>query len=133
MCTSLSILPCRRYPVSRVGATRIAKLFSRSSSGGDKNLLHLLVGATTRSRRFFFNADGRREYGSAAIASSALPGALSKQQAKDLAVRLTSVERDVLISALQECQSHKVKAEYEGKSYHFGYLFFFFLSSLTTV
>ncbi|XP_046746249.1 transmembrane protein 65 isoform X1 [Diprion similis] len=43
------------------------------------------------------------------------PPILSKQQARDLAVRLTPEERDVLISALQETQSQKVKAEYEGQ------------------
>lgn len=42
------------------------------------------------------------------------PAILSKKQARDLAVRLTPEERDVLISALQETQSQKVKAEYEG-------------------
>lgn len=62
----------------------------------------------------FVESINRRNYGSAAIASSTLPGVLSKQQAKDLAIRLTSDERDVLISALQECQSDTVKAEYEG-------------------
>lgn len=40
---------------------------------------------------------------------------LSKKQAKELAVKLTPEERDVLISALQECQSMKLKAEYEGQ------------------
>lgn len=44
-----------------------------------------------------------------------IPGVLSKKQAKELAVRLTSDERQVLIDALQECQSHKIKAEFEGK------------------
>ncbi|XP_044003413.1 transmembrane protein 65 isoform X3 [Aphidius gifuensis] len=62
--------------------------------------------------------NGNCYYGAATIASStttssSLPGALSKKQAKELAVRLTSSERSVLISALQECQSQKIKAEYE--------------------
>lgn len=65
-------------------------------------------------------SDGRC-YGAATIASSTLPGALSKQQAKDLAVRLTAIERDVLMSALLACQSKKEKAEYEGK-YNLFYL-----------
>ena len=47
--------------------------------------------------------------------TSRLPGELSKQQAKELAVRLTPDEREVLISALQECQSMKIKAELEGE------------------
>ncbi|KAF7995156.1 hypothetical protein HCN44_004628 [Aphidius gifuensis] len=64
--------------------------------------------------------NGNCYYGAATIASStttssSLPGALSKKQAKELAVRLTSSERSVLISALQECQSQKIKAEYEGQ------------------
>lgn len=54
---------------------------------------------------------------STAISTGAvLPGVLTKKQAKELAVRLTSDERQVLISALQECQSQKLKAEYEGKT-----------------
>ncbi|XP_012273194.1 uncharacterized protein LOC105695820 [Orussus abietinus] len=42
-------------------------------------------------------------------------GVLSKKQAMDLAIRLTSAEREILISALQECQSKQTKAEYEGQ------------------
>lgn len=60
----------------------------------------------------------KKTFGSAttaSISSGTLPGALSKQQAKDLAVKLTPDERDVLISALQECQSLKIKAEFEGE------------------
>ncbi|XP_012263102.2 uncharacterized protein LOC105690120 isoform X2 [Athalia rosae] len=51
----------------------------------------------------------------APVESYGTPATLSKQQARDLAVRLTPEERDVLISALQETQSQKVKAEYEGQ------------------
>ncbi|XP_057320400.1 transmembrane protein 65 isoform X2 [Microplitis mediator] len=54
-----------------------------------------------------------RSYGATTIVSGTIPGALSKQQAKDLAVRLTSEEREVLITALKESQSNKVRAEYE--------------------
>ncbi|XP_057320398.1 uncharacterized protein LOC130664480 isoform X1 [Microplitis mediator] len=56
-----------------------------------------------------------RSYGATTIVSGTIPGALSKQQAKDLAVRLTSEEREVLITALKESQSNKVRAEYEGQ------------------
>lgn len=61
----------------------------------------------------------QERYGSAStvISTSAVPpGVLTKKQAKELAVRLTSDERQVLISALQECQSQKLKAEYEGEN-----------------
>ncbi|XP_058797888.1 transmembrane protein 65 isoform X3 [Phymastichus coffea] len=54
----------------------------------------------------------QQRFGSAAAVSHAFPGVLTKQQAKDLAVRLTPDEREVLITALQECQSQKLKAEY---------------------
>ncbi|XP_033224800.1 uncharacterized protein LOC117177870 isoform X1 [Belonocnema kinseyi] len=60
----------------------------------------------------------KKTFGSAtraAISNGTLCGALSKQQAKDLAVKLTPDERTVLISALQECQSLKIKAEFEGQ------------------
>ncbi|XP_014217090.1 transmembrane protein 65 isoform X3 [Copidosoma floridanum] len=50
---------------------------------------------------------------SAAVTSGAIPGVLTKKQAKELAVRLTPDERQVLIAALQECQFQKIKAEYE--------------------
>lgn len=66
-------------------------------------------------RRIF---GGKKRLGAAIGATASpgtLPGALSKQQAKDLAVRLTNDERNVLINALQECQSEKTRAEYEGK------------------
>lgn len=53
--------------------------------------------------------------GRTGLTSGSVPGALSKQQAKELAVRLTSEEREVLISALHECQSQKTRAEYEGQ------------------
>lgn len=41
-------------------------------------------------------------------------GAITKPQVKDFALKLTSEERELLISTLQECQSMKLKAEYEG-------------------
>ncbi|XP_015110228.1 uncharacterized protein LOC107036645 isoform X1 [Diachasma alloeum] len=61
---------------------------------------------------------GKRRLGAAIGATASpgtLPGALSKQQAKELAVKLTNDERTVLIHALQECQSEKTRAEYEGQ------------------
>ncbi|XP_043467508.1 uncharacterized protein LOC122501813 isoform X2 [Leptopilina heterotoma] len=42
-------------------------------------------------------------------------GVLKKPQVKDFAIKLTSEERELLISTLQECQSMKIKAEYEGQ------------------
>lgn len=40
---------------------------------------------------------------------------LSKLQAEELVLRLTSEERNILINALQEYQSKLIKDEYEGK------------------
>lgn len=42
-------------------------------------------------------------------------GLLSKQQAQELALKLTSEERNLLLTALQEYQSKIVKDEYLGK------------------
>lgn len=82
------------------------------------NLLIMKKRLIHKQQDCYFSTNGNYFYGAATIASSttALPGALSKQQAKELAVRLTSNERNVLISALQECQSQKTKAEYEGNN-----------------
>jgi hypothetical protein len=45
-----------------------------------------------------------------------LTGPLTKLQAHDLIMRLTGEERMALLTALQEFQSEKRKAEYEGNS-----------------
>lgn len=45
-------------------------------------------------------------------------GLLSKQQAEELALKLTSEERNLLLTALQEYQSKIVKDEYIGKQYY---------------
>jgi hypothetical protein len=45
-----------------------------------------------------------------------LTGPLTKLQAHDLIMRLTAEERMALLTALQEFQSEKRKAEYEGNS-----------------
>jgi hypothetical protein len=60
----------------------------------------------------FFNQE--RPGSASTVISNPAPGVLSKEQAQKLAVRLTADERQVLISALQEYQSQKLKAEYEG-------------------
>ncbi|PSN53285.1 hypothetical protein C0J52_04668 [Blattella germanica] len=46
--------------------------------------------------------------------SHSLTGPLTKLQAHDLIMRLTGEERTALLTALQEFQSEKRKAEYEG-------------------
>ncbi|XP_051156881.1 transmembrane protein 65 isoform X3 [Leptopilina boulardi] len=43
-------------------------------------------------------------------------GVLKKPQVKDFAIKLTSEERELLIKTLQECQSMKIKAEFEAES-----------------
>jgi hypothetical protein len=47
-----------------------------------------------------------------------LTGPITKLQAPDLIVRLTREERTALLTALQEFQAEKRKAEYEGKIYY---------------
>ncbi|XP_043283263.1 transmembrane protein 65 isoform X6 [Venturia canescens] len=112
MCTSSSLRLGQRHLVSRQAiATGYGRKFYYYHN---KNLVTSLdSSAASGKNEKFIPSINCRNYGSAAIASSTLPGALSKQQAKDLAVRLTPDEREILISALQECQSHTVKAEYE--------------------
>ncbi|XP_043283258.1 uncharacterized protein [Venturia canescens] len=114
MCTSSSLRLGQRHLVSRQAiATGYGRKFYYYHN---KNLVTSLdSSAASGKNEKFIPSINCRNYGSAAIASSTLPGALSKQQAKDLAVRLTPDEREILISALQECQSHTVKAEYEGQ------------------
>ena len=45
-----------------------------------------------------------------------MTGPLTKLQAHDLIMRLHREERTILLTALQEFQAEKRKAEYEGKS-----------------
>jgi len=47
-----------------------------------------------------------------------LTGPLTKLQAHDLIMQLTREERTALLTALQEFQAEKRKAEYEGKIYY---------------
>lgn len=54
--------------------------------------------------------------GGRAETTSTIQG-LSKLQAQELVLRLTSEERNILFSALQEYQSKLVKDEYEGNNF----------------
>lgn len=47
---------------------------------------------------------------------SSISGSLTTQQAQELALRLTSDERQCLVKALQEFESKLIKDEYEGKN-----------------
>jgi len=49
------------------------------------------------------------------ISSDNIVEALSKQQAKELISKLTSEERDLFLTALNEYKSEQEKAGYEGK------------------
>lgn len=49
------------------------------------------------------------------ISSDAIIEALSKQQAKELTLKLTSEERKLFLAALNECKSEEEKAGYKGK------------------
>ncbi|KAK0092334.1 hypothetical protein PV326_001655 [Microctonus aethiopoides] len=110
MCTSLSAL----YQINMINSC-VRQLGGRIKCGRLNNNRNMIKRLFVTADSNFIDHRNKILYGSAAIASSTLPGVLSKQQAKDLAVRLTSDERDVLISALQECQSQQTKAEYEGQ------------------
>lgn len=48
------------------------------------------------------------------VVDKSVAAPLTKRQAQDLILRLTGEERNALLCALQEFQSEKLKAEYEG-------------------
>ncbi|KAH0560947.1 uncharacterized protein LOC123264648 isoform X2 [Cotesia glomerata] len=124
MCTSLSVLSQTSFNTSilKLGNKLkccqtlglIIKLDNTTRRLYVKNIPQKLSPANCSLSASSFNYHQRLSYGTTAIVSG-VPGALSKQQAKDLAVRLTSEEREVLIAALKECQSNSVRAEYEGQ------------------
>lgn len=61
---------------------------------------------------------GSASSASTIISQNLIPGMeLSQEQAKDVALRLTSEEREILITALQECQS--LKGRKSGTSFSF--------------
>ncbi|XP_015598266.1 uncharacterized protein LOC107269193 isoform X2 [Cephus cinctus] len=73
----------------------------------------------TTQKIYFHGQEHCRRYISTNVTMSSAKdsgsaGILSKQGAKELAIRLTTQEREVLILALQECQSQQTKTEYEG-------------------
>lgn len=51
----------------------------------------------------------------APISADSIAEALTKQQVKELAVKLTSNERELFLAALNECKSAEEKASYEGR------------------
>ncbi|XP_074093945.1 transmembrane protein 65 isoform X2 [Cotesia typhae] len=122
MCTSLSVLSQTSFNTSilKLGNKLkccqtpglVIKLDNTTRRLYVKNISQKLSPESCKLSASFFNYHQRLSYGTTAIMSG-VPGALSKQQAKDLAVRLTSEEREVLIAALKECQSNSVRAEYE--------------------
>ncbi|CAD6215816.1 GSCOCG00000630001-RA-CDS [Cotesia congregata] len=125
MCTSLSVLSQTSFNTSilKLGnklkccqtlGLLVIKLDNTTRRLYVKNIPEKLSPANCSLSASSFNYHQRLSYGTTAIVSG-VPGALSKQQAKDLAVRLTSEEREVLIAALKECQSNSVRAEYEGQ------------------
>lgn len=72
------------------------------------------TGSTDMRLRKFGTTGVPSDAATPAAEATETPAILSKHQAQELAIRLTPEERDVLISALQESQSQKAKAEYEG-------------------
>lgn len=127
MCTSLSVLSQTSFNTSilKLGNKLkccqtpglVIKLDNTTRRLYVKNIPQISSPENCNLSASFFNYHQRLSYGTTAIVSG-VPGALSKQQAKDLAVRLTSEEREVLIAALKECQSNSVRAEYEGKIHY---------------
>lgn len=63
----------------------------------------------------YFSLDSVRRGAAARAETTTTIQGLSKLQAQELVLRLTTEERSILISALQEYQSKLVKDEYEGK------------------
>lgn len=54
---------------------------------------------------------------------SSISGSLTTQQAQELALRLTSDERQCLVKALQEFESKLIKDEYEGRNVKMAWLY----------
>ena len=118
MCSSASVL-CRLAKFRHCWSGSSGSIKALNNKYIQKKLNKLgswnhLNCSTHESSLVFFN---QKRFGStsAAATTGTIPGVLSELQAKELAVRLTSEERKVLIDALQECQSNKLKAEYEGE------------------
>lgn len=82
------------------------------NNNNNYNRIYLYKNNNNNNRRFSLSSI---TYGSAARAetTSTIQG-LSKLQAQELVLRLTTEERIILYSALQEYQSKLVKDEYEG-------------------
>ncbi|XP_014239066.1 uncharacterized protein LOC106660542 [Trichogramma pretiosum] len=119
MCTSISVVSrrCtgRRYPTSMMTLDRI--FMNPKFKHNSRSLCSWIGSCTPKSNSYNLSFSHQQRYGSASagVTAGAIHRILSKTQAKELAVRLTSEEREVLITALQECQSNKLKAEFEGQ------------------
>ncbi|XP_001599373.1 uncharacterized protein LOC100114325 isoform X1 [Nasonia vitripennis] len=118
MCTSMSAVLCRAT-LSSSSCISSLSIFAGKHVlriAQNRRCLWSLSGKNCVQKNTSMTLFNQERFGSAgAISSGAVPGVLTKTQAKELAVRLTADERKVLIAALQECQSQKLKAEYEGQ------------------
>ncbi|KAJ8680031.1 hypothetical protein QAD02_015818 [Eretmocerus hayati] len=109
MCTSLSML-CRAALRSQCPAT-----FSYiRTTTVELNQRGICLRRPVNISKTFFSQE-RFGSASAAASSGVFPGSLNKTQVKEFAGRLTTEQRDELISALQECQSQNLKDEYKGQ------------------
>ncbi|XP_008217680.1 transmembrane protein 65 isoform X4 [Nasonia vitripennis] len=119
MCTSMSAVLCRAT-LSSSSCISSLSIFAGKHVlriAQNRRCLWSLSGKNCVQKNTSMTLFNQERFGSAgAISSGAVPGVLTKTQAKELAVRLTADERKVLIAALQECQSQKLKAEYEAET-----------------
>ncbi|XP_034950296.1 uncharacterized protein [Chelonus insularis] len=112
MCTSLSVL-CQTNLKSCILQLGNKLTCYSKLSGHMINIRNCPI-------RFFTKIDNnvvnftKKKYGTAARAGSH-PDSFSKQKAKELAMRLTSEEREMLVATLQDYQSQIIKAEYQGQ------------------
>ncbi|XP_034950297.1 transmembrane protein 65 isoform X3 [Chelonus insularis] len=115
MCTSLSVL-CQTNLKSCILQLGNKLTCYSKLSGHMINIRNCPI-------RFFTKIDNnvvnftKKKYGTAARAGSH-PDSFSKQKAKELAMRLTSEEREMLVATLQDYQSQIIKAEYQADQWN---------------
>lgn len=82
------------------------------------------------SDRFFLEISRTFSSVRSPISPDNIAEVLTKQQAKELASKFTSEERDLFLAALNECKSEEEKAGYEGESNGPETLFYIYAESL---
>ncbi|XP_026830343.1 uncharacterized protein LOC105287406 isoform X2 [Ooceraea biroi] len=129
MCVSMTTLGRRGFSAVSRNIARLGSTQPRYPNRSDTSASHVLsrwCPATTSSLPRIidisrvlrqFQSGNWRTFCSAKtpISADGIIEALTKQQAKELASKLSAEERDLFLTALNECKSEKAKAGYEGQ------------------